>query len=94
MTLWAFLFQAVGPLAIKVLAALGISVLTITGVSEALQGLQAYVQSTWGGMPAVMVQLCGLAGLHTAVGLVLGAYNARLALWLATSATRWALRGG
>lgn len=93
MTLWAFLAAAVGPLAIKVLMALGISALTITGLDAVVQTLISYVQTSWGTMPAAMAQLVGLSDLHVAVGMVLGAYNARVSLWLITSATRWVVKG-
>jgi|GEM_PF-926456 len=93
MNLWTFLAAAVGPLAIKVLTALGISVLTVTGVQAVAGELVAYVQSSWGTMPSAMAGLVGLSGLPTAVGMVLGAFNARLALWVATSASRWVVKG-
>lgn len=93
MTLWGFLVAAVGPLAIKILVALGISVLTVTGVDAVAAELVGYVQGSWGTMPASMAGLVGLSGLPTAVGMVLGAFNARLALWMATSATKWVVKG-
>lgn len=93
MTLWGFLVAAVGPLAIKILVGLGISVLTLTGMQAVADQLIGYVQSSWGTMPAAMAGLVGLSGLPTAVGMVLGAFNARLALWMATSASRWVVKG-
>lgn len=92
MTLWSFLLAAVGPLAIKIMVALGISVLTVGGVSEIMDALIAHSQESWSSMPTAMLGLVGLSGASTAVGMILGAFNARLALWLATSATRWAVK--
>lgn len=88
-TLFAFLASAVGPLAIRILTALGVSVLTFTGVTESLAGLTSYVQTTYAGLPADLLALAGLAGVNEGIGLILGAMTARVAVWSAASATRW-----
>lgn len=93
MSLFSFLAAAVGPLAVRVLTALGVSVITFTGVTAAVEGLVSAVQSGWGGMPAAMAGLVGVSGAPEALGLVLGAVNARVALWVAASASKWAIKG-
>lgn len=92
MTIFAWLVGAVGPLAVRVLMALGISAITYTGVQSIFGQLVGYVQSSWAGMPADMTALVGLSGAGTAVGMILGAAGSRLAIWVAGSASRWVVR--
>ncbi len=91
MSLFAFLLGAVGPLVARALTYIGISVLTITGVETAFGALQSAAQSSWGGLPVAVLGLASLAGVPEALGIIFGCFNARLALWLATSMTRWAV---
>lgn len=87
---WAtWLLSLAGPLVIRALLAIGVSVLTITGVDTAFGGLVSSAQSYYGGMPSAVLGLASLAGVPQALGIVFGAFNARLAMWLAVSATRW-----
>lgn len=80
---------AVGPVVVKALAILGISAVTFVGVDSVVSELLAHVTTSYGGMSGSMAQIAGLAGAGQAIGLVLGAINARLALWAAASATKW-----
>lgn len=93
MTIFAWLVGAVGPLAVRVLQALGIAAITYTGVQAVFDAMVSYVQGAWAGMPATMAALVDLSGAGQAAGMVLGAMGSRLAIWLATSATRLAVRG-
>jgi hypothetical protein len=92
-TLFAFLAAAVGPLAVRILLALGVSVLTVSGVDTVVSQLVGYVTSNWSGMAGSVAGLVGLSGAGQALGLVLGAINARAALWAMTSMTRWVVKG-
>lgn len=91
--MWSFLAAAVAPLAIRILLALGVSVLTVTGVDVVVSTLVDYVVSHWGGMAGSVAGLVGLSGAPEAMGLVLGAINARVTLWALTSASRWVVSG-
>lgn len=93
MTLFSFLISAVGPLALKVLSMLGISLLTFVGVEAIVAQLVQYVVTAWSGMTGDTVALLGLGGLGEGIGMVLGAINARLAIWAAASASRWVVGG-
>lgn len=93
MSLWSFLASAVGPLAIKILAALGISLLTFVGVEAVVGELVQYAVSAWSGLSGDAAAILGLAGLGEGIGMVLGAINARLAIWSAASASRWVVGG-
>ena len=92
MTLFSFLAAAVGPLAIRILLALGISAVTFVGVDLVVQALVGRVVSSYSGLPAATLQLVSLAGVGQGLGVVLGAVNARLALWSFASATKWITR--
>jgi len=89
MTWAAWLLGLAGPVVVRALTYLGITLLTITGVQEAVQGLISMAQTSYAGMPSAVLGLCYLAGIPTALGIVWGAFNARLALWIAVSSTRW-----
>lgn len=93
MTLWSFLLAAVGPLAIRVLSALGISMLTFVGVEAVVNELIQYVTTAWSSLAGDAALLLGLAGLGQGMGIVLGAITARLAIWSAASASRWVVGG-
>jgi hypothetical protein len=88
-TLAAFLMSMVGPLAIRVLTMVGISILTFTGVTESLTFLIDAAKANYAGLPADLLGLAGLAGVPQGIGLILGAMSARVAVWMAASATRW-----
>ncbi|MBX9935725.1 MAG: DUF2523 domain-containing protein [Burkholderiaceae bacterium] len=88
-TLAAFLMSMIGPLAIRVLTMVGISILTFTGVTESLDFLIQGVKTNYAGLPSDLLGLAGLAGVPQAIGLILGAMSARVAVWTAASATRW-----
>lgn len=92
MTLFSFLAAAVGPLAIRILLALGISAITFVGVDVAVAALVNRVVSSYAGLPVATLQLCSLAGVGQGLGVVLGAVNARLALWSLAAATQWVTR--
>lgn len=79
-SLAAWLLAAVGPLAIRVLAALGITWLTYEGLDTVAGVLRDTVLSYMGSLPAAGLGLASLAGLTDAVGIALGAIAARVAL--------------
>lgn len=77
---WAqFLFGLITPLARRALVALGLSVVTYSGVSVALDGVLSYAKSNLAGLPADVIALCGLSGIFTALGIVAGALVAAVA---------------
>jgi hypothetical protein len=90
-TLFEFLASAVGPLAIRVLLAVGISTVTFTGVTDTLDLLIREAQQNWSSVPAAMIQLASLSGFPEAIGLVFGAMSTRVAAWVSLSATKWVM---
>lgn len=72
MNLVTFLVGMVGPLMAQWLTAAGLSLVTIAGYSAAMSSLKGYITSGLGGLPADGVQLGGLFGLWTCLGMILG----------------------
>jgi hypothetical protein len=93
MNLFGFLIAAIGPLALRVIATLGLSVVTFAGVDTVLQGLISQAQSNWSQVPSDILGLCAVARIPECLGLICGAMTARIATWVAASATRWITKG-
>lgn len=85
----AWLLSIAGPVLVRALAYIGIAAVTITGVQEAFDALLSSLQGSMAGMPSAVAQIAGLAGFPTAIGIVWGAFNARLTLWITLASTRW-----
>lgn len=91
--MWAFLASAIGPLAIRALVAIGFASVTFAGVKTGFDALVSTAQSNWSALPAAVLQLASLAGVPQALGLVLGAMSARIALWSAANGTKLIFKG-
>lgn len=92
MNLWTFLLGAAGPLALRVIAALGIGVVTFTGVDTAFQALVTQAQDSWTALPSAVVALASIAGVPQGLALIIGAMSARVTAWIAVGATRWLVK--
>jgi hypothetical protein len=88
-TLFAFLASAVGPLALRVVAALGLGVLTFTGVDNVLSTLITSAQNNWGSVAADILGLASVAKIPECLGLLAGAMSSRVTMWVAANAARW-----
>lgn len=82
MPLATFLLSLVGPLLGRILAALGMSVVTIVGLDITIGQLKTMLVSAAGGMASEVLQLFLMAGGGSAVGIILGAINVRVTLWM------------
>lgn len=71
--LFAFLWRVVGPLALRVLAAVGIGLITVKGVDVGLGAVTNLVTAKIGGLPADMASILGRMGFGVAMGYILGA---------------------
>lgn len=91
--MWAFLLAAVGPLAVRALTVLGFSAVTFTGVSAAVTGLIGQAQTSFSALPAAVLALASIAGVPQALGLICGAYVARVTLWVGASAVKMIFKG-
>lgn len=91
--MWAFLAAAVGPLAIRVLVAVGFAAVSFTGVQAGFAALSSYAQQYWSALPAAVIQLATLCGVHIALGLIFGAMVGRLAVWTVMNGSKLLFRG-
>ncbi|MFT0141130.1 DUF2523 domain-containing protein [Alcanivoracaceae bacterium MT1] len=69
-----FLAQIIGPLTGRVLWALGIGVLSLTGVQSGINALLNQVKTHFGGVPGDMASLISLAGFDVFISLVISAH--------------------
>lgn len=77
------------PIASRVLMALGFSVITVTGVTLAIQQLKDMVVNNLGNAPISMLQLGGLLGAWQGLGMVFGAITFAVTLRGLTSLSGW-----
>lgn len=92
MNLAAWLLTLVGPLAVRVIAALGFTAVTYTGVTVLVDQLVSTAQQNWASMPLAVLQLCTISGIPQVLGMIFGAYMARVAMWAAVGAARYVLK--
>lgn len=92
-TLASLLMGLAAPMAMRVLMAIGFTALTFTGVQTVVNQLITYAQNSWGTMPANLLALASLGGMPEGLGLICGAYVARVTLWTAASSVRLIFTG-
>lgn len=68
------------PLVKKVLIALGVGVLSYAGFSMIADQLKEAIINQWGQLGAASYQYLSLAGVPTALGILLGGFTAKAAL--------------
>ena len=83
-----WLVGMVQPLLAKILVSLGFSVVTLTGVSVAVDGLKQAIVNNVQAMPTAMLQLFLLAGGGTAIGIIFGAFTFAVTMHTLRSATK------
>ena len=91
--MWAFLFAAVGPLAIRALTLIGFGAVTFTGMTALVGQLVTAAQTHWSALPVAVLQIATLAGFPTALGLIFAAFVARTTLWVGASAAKLVFKG-
>jgi len=82
------LLSLVGPVLSRILLALGFSVVSFVGMDLLMDQLIASVQGAWGGLPASILQLAGLAGIGQGLGIIFGAVLTRVTIWQLQKSTR------
>jgi len=88
-TLASFLLTMVGPMVLRILTILGIGTMTFTGVTVALQSLIDMATTNWSSLPSDVLALASIAAIPQCLGIIAGAFVARVGMWVAVSATRW-----
>lgn len=76
MNLAGFLMAIAGPLARKVMLALGIGFLTFQGVDAAVSGALNAAKSAFGGVTGDIAQLIAISGINWAMGIIAGSITA------------------
>lgn len=76
------------PVLARVLVALGMSVVTITGVTVVVDQVKQEIAFNLGAGPYAALQLAGLAGCWSALGLVFGAMTFAVSYWATTQAVK------
>ncbi|MDC7715144.1 DUF2523 domain-containing protein [Vogesella sp. LYT5W] len=80
MNLISVLLDLVKPLLSRILVALGISIVSYTGMTAVLSGLNTAIQNNFSAMPSVAMNLVGLSGFGEALGILVGAFAFRLSM--------------
>lgn len=92
MNVAAWLLTLVGPLVVRIIAALGFTAVTYTGVTALISQLVATAQTNWAAMPTAVLQLLTLSAIPQVLGMIFGAYMARVAMWAAVGAAKYVLK--
>lgn len=88
MNLGTWLLAMVQPLLGRILASLGFSVITITGVQVAINAVRDQLISGVNALPVDMLNVFLLSGGGVAFGMVMGAVTTRVVIWQIQSATK------
>jgi hypothetical protein len=75
--IFLFLSSIVGPLAAKVLTALGIGAVSYVGITALLSNVKSYLISQIGGSPPEVLAILGMLKADVAINIVLSAVTAR-----------------
>ncbi len=75
-----FLASVSGPIAKKVLTAVGVGTLTIVGMQTALESALNAVRDSLGGMTGVVADLVAMAGFFSAVSVIAGGLSAAVSI--------------
>jgi hypothetical protein len=92
MTLATWLMSLVGPLLVQAAIAIGVGVLTVTGVDLAVNQALAWVTSGIGGLPSDLANVLALGGVFQGMSYIAGAFTARVAMAGASSMKRFFIK--
>jgi len=85
----AFLASMAAPIVARVLMALGFSVITVTGITVAIQALKDQIVANLSTMQQGALGLAGLMGMWVALGMIFGAITFAVTLKGLTSLSGW-----
>lgn len=80
-TLTDWLLKMVQPMIVRIMTSLGLSVVTIEGVTTSFDQARSYVQTAVNSMPAAVLQIGGLLGVDLGLAWVLGAMSFALSIY-------------
>ena len=82
------LLALVPPILARILVSLGFAVVSFVGMELLMNQMISTVQNAWGGLPASILQLAGLAGIGQGLGIIFGAVLTRVMIWQLQKSTR------
>ena len=88
MKIAAFLMSLVEPLIARILTALGFSVVSVVGVTAAIDGIKSQLVGSVNSLPVDMLNVFLLAGGGQCLGMILGAIAFRVAFFQIKAATK------
>lgn len=80
MTWFAWVLSLVAPVAKKVLLALGVGIVTVTGFDFAINQLTDLINTQLGGVSADILGLASMMGITDAIGITLGGISSAATL--------------
>jgi hypothetical protein len=90
---WAvWLLGLVQPLIVKALIALGVGVLTVTGIDLAVNQAVQWLTTAVGGLGADLANVLAMGGLFQGIGYIGGAISARVAMAGASSIKKFFIK--
>lgn len=78
--LGAFLEKSAGPLAVRVMSALGLGVISYGALNIVIEAAIFYAQTQYSGLPNVIANLLGLAGVGECLGIIAAAITFRVSM--------------
>lgn len=92
MTWAAWLVSVAGPFIIQGFIALGVGVVTMTGIDVAVNTAMQWCTTAVGGIPSALVNVLALGGFWQGLSYIGGAFSARVAMAGASSIKRFFLK--
>jgi hypothetical protein len=87
-----FLLSMVQPILFQALVALGVGVLTVSGIDLAVNQCQSWLNTAVGGIPADMSNVLAMAGVFQGIAYIGGGISARVAVAGASSFKKFFLQ--
>lgn len=88
----AWLLSLVAPIVMRAVVALGFTAMTFTGVTVAVAQLLEAAKANWSNLPVSVMQIASMSGIPESIGIIAGAYVARVSLWAAVNGTKYVLK--
>ena len=82
----AFLWAVVVPLVVKVLLAVGFSIVVFTGVEAGFTAIKTFIMSQFSGIPVALLQILYLMQLDRGISILLAAMSLNLTMRLSNGA--------
>lgn len=77
-SLFVWILSAIGPIAKRLLASIGVGWITYEGYSYVVDQAKSSLVAAWGGMTADAMSMASASGFGVAFGIVLGAFTFKI----------------